>query len=122
MTIKLLIDWTTAIFLFAGTLFMFLGALGILRMPDIFMRMQHSAKASTAGIIFTYLAVAIDFGLLDITIRVLLVILFIFITVPISTHLLARAVYYKGEKLWKNMVIDEMHNLYNENKPEEKGE
>jgi multicomponent Na+:H+ antiporter subunit G len=88
----------------AGSLFLFLGAVGILRMPDLYNRMQAGTKATTLGTILTLLGIGIYhppwLG------RMLLLVIFVAITNPLSSHALARASHFIGVSLAKGSVCD----------------
>jgi len=75
-----------------GSLFLFLGALGIVRMPDLYNRMQAGTKATTLGTILTLLGIGIYhpawLG------KMLLLVIFVAITNPLSSHALARAAHF----------------------------
>lgn len=88
----------------AGSVFLFLGALGIVRMPDIYNRMQAGTKTTTLGNILTLggLGLLVP-GWLP---KIVLVILFVLITNPISSHALARAVHRAGLRLAEGSVTD----------------
>jgi multicomponent Na+:H+ antiporter subunit G len=91
-----------------GAVLMVLAAVGIIKMPDVYSRMQSSTKASTLGVGCTMLAVAIDFGDLAITTRVVLIVAFVFLTAPISAQMIGRAAYYVGVPLWEGTTLDEL--------------
>lgn len=95
-----------------GTTFILLAAIGIVRMPDVYMRMQVSTKGASLGAGCVLLAVPVFFGDVAIGVRALLIIIFIFLTTPISAHMLARAAYIVGVPLWEGSVIDELEGRY----------
>lgn len=101
-------DLLVAITLWAGAAFTFLGALGMLRMPDVYMRLQASTKAGTLGVSCIMLAAAIHFADLHVAVRALLVIAFLFLTAPVAAHIIARAAHYTRIPLWKGSVMDEL--------------
>ncbi len=87
-----------------GVLFLFLGGLGILRMPDLYNRMQAGTKATTLGAIGTIMGV----GLINPEwfFKTLIISLFILLSNPISSHALARGSYRTGVKMWQKKEID----------------
>ncbi len=107
-----MIEWIVAVFMLLGSLFMLLAATGVARMPDLFMRMQAATKAATMGAGLIGLAVALYFGDIATVMRAGLVIGFIFITAPVSAHLIGRAAYFVGVPLWEGTVIDELRGHY----------
>ncbi|OFW17990.1 MAG: Na+/H+ antiporter subunit G [Acidobacteria bacterium RIFCSPLOWO2_02_FULL_59_13] len=105
-------EWVTAILLLIGTTFMLLAAVGVLRMPDLFLRLQTATKAVTFGVVFTFLAVAVHFAELGVSFRALLIIAFFFLTSPVAAHRIARAAYFVGVRLWEESVVDELRGRY----------
>ena len=95
-----------------GVLLMFLAAVGVWRMPDVYTRAQASAKAGTLGIGCVLLALALHFGEVGITARAALVVVFLFLTAPVSAHMLARAAYTVGVPLWRETHPDELSGQY----------
>lgn len=95
-----------------GTTFILLAAIGVVRMPDVYMRMQVSTKGASLGAGCLLLAVPVFFGDVAIGVRALLIIVFIFLTTPISAHMLARAAYIVGVPLWEGSVVDELEGRY----------
>lgn len=85
-----------SILMFIGTLFLFLGALGVLRMPDVYNRMQAGTKTTTLGALSSLLGVGIYHP--PWIFKTLLIALFIFLTNPVSSHALARAAFNTGCK------------------------
>ncbi|MEX2350375.1 MAG: monovalent cation/H(+) antiporter subunit G [Flavobacteriaceae bacterium] len=96
----------------SGTLFVLLAAVGVIRMPDTYLRISVTTKAATLGIGLILGAAAIYFNDISITSKVLAIILFILLTAPVGAHLIGRASYFIGVKLWKNSVIDDLEGKY----------
>lgn len=107
-----MIELVVALLLIIGTTFTLIAAIGVLRMPDVYMRLQVSTKGATLGAGVLLLAVAVSFGEFEIVVRAFLIIAFIFLTTPISGHMLARAAYRIGVPLWERSVIDELAGRY----------
>lgn len=95
-----------------GLAFCLLAAVGIMRMPDIYTRMQASTKAGTLGIAFIIVAVAIHFGDAITALQAALIIGFLFLTAPIASHLIARSVYFYGKRGWEAGALDEMADMH----------
>ena len=100
-------DFVTGILWIVGSSFAFLAALGVLRMPDVFTRMQASTKASTLGLGCLLLGAALQFADLASIIRVVSIAAFTLLTTPVSAHLIARAAYRADIPLWDGTVLDE---------------
>ncbi len=98
----------TCILLVIGSTFVFLAALGLVRLPDVFMRLQATTKASTLGVGGLLLAVATYFWEVDITARSLLVLVFIFLTAPAAAHAIARAAHSAKVEMWEHTVRDDL--------------
>lgn len=87
-----------------GSIFLFLGALGIVRMPDIYAKMQAGTKATTLGNILTLTGLGLLMpGWLP---KIIMLIIFVLITNPLSSHALARAVHRQGIALADGSVLD----------------
>ena len=106
----LIVDLISVAFGLAGTALVLVAGLGILRMPDLLSRMHASSKAGTLGTALILVGVAINFGELALVMRVVLIIAFLFLTAPVSAHLIARAGYRSGAALSPETVIDEYRN------------
>jgi multicomponent Na+:H+ antiporter subunit G len=109
-------DLLTALFIWIGCLFMLIAALGILRFPDLFLRMHAAAKVGTVGLICVMIAVAIHFPQTEVIFQAILVILFFFLTAPMAAHLIGKAAYVRHTELSPRTRIDE-YSLYNEELP-----
>ena len=81
-----------------GALFVLLGSIGLARLPDFLMRLHGPTKATTMGVGATLLASAIFFSLQDsegISLHELAPLFFLFITAPVTAHLLAKAALHR---------------------------
>lgn len=99
--------WVVDVLLLLGSALSFLAALGLVRLPDLYTRMQAATKAGTLGIILLAAAVAAHFATTGVTARVLLIIFFVFLTAPVAAHVIARAAYATGVELWAGTRLDE---------------
>ncbi|HLA31570.1 MAG TPA: Na+/H+ antiporter subunit G [Pseudomonas sp.] len=88
-----LIEGLVAFFLLLGSLFALVGAIGLYRLPDFFMRLHGPTKLTTLGVGGMLIASLIFFSSrgTGISLHELLITLFLFITAPVSAHLLAKA-------------------------------
>lgn len=96
-----------AVLMLAGTAFMLIASIGLLRLPDLYMRMHAITKAGTLGIGLLLIGVAVHFADLSFTTRVVAVILFVLLTAPISAHMIGRAGYLGGVSLWRGTIFDQ---------------
>lgn len=90
-----------------GLIFDFLGCLGLIRLPDVYTRLQASAKCVTLGTCGILLGLFIFKGFTAAGLKAALCLVFIVLTAPVSAHALARAAYRSGVKRWKGTVKDE---------------
>lgn len=95
-------------FLLAGGVFTFLAALGILRFPDTLSRLHAASKASSLGVGFVMLAVLVFFPEWQLKLQAFLIIFAVFLTLPISSHLIGRVVYFLGTGTSTKVAIDEL--------------
>jgi len=102
----------TLVLLFIGATFLLLAAVGVVRMPDVFSRMQAATKAATLGAACMLSAVAVYYDDFGVTIRALLVVAFFLLTAPVAAHVIARAAYFIGVPLWEGTVVDELRGRY----------
>ena len=101
-------QWIVSPFLLIGASLLFLAALGILRMPDLYTRMQAATKAGTLGVGLVLVAAAVAFGKLSVTITSVLAIAFFILTAPVAAHMIGRAAYLARVPLWSRTVRDEL--------------
>lgn len=97
-----------------GALFILSSSIGLLRKPDIFLRISVTGKASTLGIGLILVSTALFFNNYSVTTRVVAIILFLFITISIGGHLLARAAYIIKTPIWKGTKIDDLAGQYDD--------
>lgn len=102
-----MIDLASSLLWMVGSLFALLAAAGVLRMPDVFTRMQASTKASTLGLGCLLAGAALQLGDVSSVIRLLSIGAFLLLTTPVSAHVIARASYRAGVALWSGTVLDE---------------
>lgn len=96
-----------------GALFILVAAVGLVRMPDFYLRLSVTVKAATMGAGFILVGVAIYFTEFSTTTKALSVIFFLFLTAPVSGHMICRAAYFSGNKLWKDSILDDLKGKYN---------
>lgn len=102
----------SAILVLIGAVFMLLAGLGVVRMPDLYLRMSATTKAATLGVSAMLLALAVYFGRLDIASRALATIAFLLLTAPIAAHMIGRAAYFAGVPMWEKTGIDDLGGRY----------
>ncbi|SNS25451.1 multisubunit sodium/proton antiporter, MrpG subunit [Belliella buryatensis] len=95
-----------------GALFILLAAVGVVKMPDLYLRISVTTKAATLGIGLILLGAGIYFSDAAILARVIAIIVFMLLTAPVGAHMIGRASYFTGVKMWKNSKIDELEGKY----------
>lgn len=89
-----------------GAFFMFVAALGVVRLPDLLTRLHAGTKSATFGAGCLMLGAALHFGELAIWVRALAVVIFLFVTAPVTAHLIGRAAYLSGVPMWEGTLND----------------
>ena len=110
-----MIEIISAIIIIVGVLFVAIGSIGILRLPDFYIRISAITKAATMGVACIMIGVAINFNEISIAIKAFFVVIFLLITSPIAAHIIGRAAYEGGVSLWKKTEINE-YEEYKKNK------
>ncbi len=88
-----------------GLLLMFTGSLGILRLPDFYCRTHASSKVDTVGIIVLLAGLAVFEGFTLTSAKLVIAMLFIALSNPVSVHALARAALNFGVKPWSKQSM-----------------
>lgn len=88
-----------------GALFLLLGNFGILRLPDVYNRIQAGTKCTTFGTFFTIIGIGIIQP--EWFWKCLLIAAFVLVTNPISSHAIARASKKSGVLLCKQSIVDQ---------------
>jgi multicomponent K+:H+ antiporter subunit G len=97
------IEILVSLCLILGSLFILIGAIGLYRLPDFFTRLHGPTKATTLGVGGVILASMIFFSSQEpgLSMHELLITLFLFITAPVSAHMLSKAAMQKKVKLFE---------------------
>jgi multicomponent Na+:H+ antiporter subunit G len=89
--LEILRDVIAAILILGGSAFVILGAVGIIRMPDVFTRLHAVSLSDTIGASLILLGLAVESGLNLVTARLVLLVLFLVFAGPMATHAVIRA-------------------------------
>jgi len=101
-----MIDVVGIVFISIGLFFDFMGCLGLVRLPDVYNRLQASTKCITLGTCSILFGAFLIHGFTAAGIKALLCLVFLVLTSPVSAHALARAAHKAGVKLWEKSVVD----------------
>ncbi len=77
----------------SGLFFFFVGVVGLIRMPDVFTRMHATTKCDTMGAGLVFLGLIIWQGASFVSISIVLILLFVWITNPTAAHAIAKSAY-----------------------------
>lgn len=110
MSGKEIIESIVLVMVIIGTLMNMLSSLGFIRLPDVYNRSHAATKSATLGIMFVLLGSFIYFLFVHnyFSVRLLLGIVFVFLTAPVTGHLIVRSAYRFGTKLSDNSIKDEL--------------
>ena len=95
---ELILDLISWGFILSGGFFLIVSGIGILRMPDVFTRMHAAGIADTMGADLILTGLIFQAGLSLISAKLLVILVFLFLTSPVSTHAVARAALQGGLK------------------------
>ncbi|MDD2233785.1 MAG: monovalent cation/H(+) antiporter subunit G [Desulfitobacteriaceae bacterium] len=105
-----LIELGIAIIIIIGTIFVFLSSIGFIRLPDVYNRAHALSKSSTLGVLFILLGTFLFFLFMEeyFSIKIFLGIFFVFLTSPVSSHLICRAAYRSHVPMAKESIRDDL--------------
>ena len=89
-----------AVSVLLGGLFTVLAGIGIVRLPDVYIRMHAATKVGTLGSGLILIGVALHFGDPAVILRCVLIVLLLILTAPIGAHMIGRAALRTGVELW----------------------
>lgn len=110
MNVNVIFEWVGVILILIGSIVSLISAIGIIRFPDIYSRAHAATKTTTLAVLITLVGtfIYVWFGEGYMSVRLMLGIVFVFITAPISGHLILRAAYRANIKMSDNTVEDEL--------------
>ena len=94
------------ILIVVGLLFDFLGTVGLVRLPDVYNRVQAATKCVTLGTCLILFGVLVKAGWGDLGVKALLCAIFVLLTSPVGAHAIARGAHLSGVPLWVKSVVD----------------
>lgn len=102
-----MIEWIVFIFLIMGALFILISAIGIIRLPDLFMRMHATTKTNSIGISLILIGTMMAFPQVTNILKGLMIIIFIYLTSPLGAHMIGKAGLITKVKKWERNVRDD---------------
>ncbi|HIW35115.1 MAG TPA: monovalent cation/H(+) antiporter subunit G [Candidatus Paenibacillus intestinavium] len=111
-----MIEWIVIILVLFGTAMSLLSSFGLIRLPDVYNRAHATTKSATLGILSILLGAFIYFSFTHgvSSIRLLLAIVFVFLTAPVAGHLVTRSAHRYGTPLAPISVQDDLKVLYDQ--------
>lgn len=99
-------DYIGLAIVFIGVLFDLFGCIGLVRLPDVYNRLQSATKCVSLGTCGIMFGIFLMEGFNSLGVKALVAIPFIFVTAPTAAHALARGAHIAGVPLWKKSVCD----------------
>ena len=108
-----IIEWIGIFLILFGAIFSVISAIGLVRLPDVYTRTHAASKSSTLAVLLCLLGTFLYFWSHDgyVSVRLILGIIFVFITAPVSGHLICRAAYRSRVPLAEGSGVDELKPL-----------
>jgi multicomponent Na+:H+ antiporter subunit G len=103
-----MIELVAYVLLGIGSACALIGAMGIVRFPDVYNRIHANTVVVVGGAILTMIGAGILGGLNIFTIKAIVIAVFLFLTNPVSAHAIARAAHRSKVKLWRRSVVDKL--------------
>ena len=121
LNVKEILEWIAILLILFGSIVSVISALGIIRLPDVYTRSHAASKSSTLAVMVSLLGAFIYFWEDDgfVSIRLILGIIFVFITSPVAGHLICRAAYRSHVPLNKASGEDELKSILFEESSED---
>ncbi len=91
-----LLDSVSWVLLVAGSIFCMIGGLGLIRLPDVYARMHGAGITDTLGAGLILAGLMVQGGFSQVTVKLILILIFLLFTSPTSTYALANAAYHRG--------------------------
>ncbi len=93
---ELIIEIASWVLILSGSFFAFVGALGVWRLPEFWSRLHGASVTDSAGMILLLAGMALQGGLTLVTVKIIIIGIFLFITGPTATHAVANAAFVTG--------------------------
>ena len=97
-----------AVLVGVGVAFDVVGCLGLVRLPDVYTRMQAATKCVALGTVLIVAGSVLTAGAPSVVAKGALCLIFLFLTSPTGSHALARAAHRSGTPLWEESVVDRL--------------
>lgn len=110
MSGSVIFEWVGALLILLGSIIAVISAIGIIRFKDIYTRAHAATKTTTVAVLITLFGTFIYVWLGEgyMSVRLLLGIVFVFLTAPVSGHLVLRSAYRSNVKMTEDAIKDEL--------------
>lgn len=110
MSENIVIEFLAVLIIFIASIIAVISAIGMIRFPDVYTRSHAATKSSTLAVLLTLTGVFIYFWITEqyFSVRLILGIIFVFLTSPVSGHLTTRSAYRSNVKLAEATIKDEL--------------
>ncbi|MGM8364904.1 Na+/H+ antiporter subunit G [Virgibacillus sp. W0181] len=107
------LEFVGVLLILIGSIISVISAIGIIRFPDIYTRAHAATKTTTLAVLITLVGAFLYFWFAEsyMSVRLLLGIIFVFITAPVSGHLILRAAYRSKVKMSESTIEDELKDV-----------
>jgi multicomponent Na+:H+ antiporter subunit G len=112
----MIIDLIATFLMISGALLMLIASIGITRMPDIYTRMHTTTKSTSLGILLIFVGMGLVFSGQGVWLKAIIAIVFIFMTVPVASHVIARVAHLMKIQKWEKTVRDDLEDDENQQK------
>lgn len=95
-----------------GALSILFASIGIVRMPDFYLRLSVTVKAATLGVGLLLACAAFFFPDVSVTTKAMAIVFFLILTAPVAAHMIGRTAYHSGTPTWEGTLLDELDEDY----------
>lgn len=102
------LEWIASVCFLLGCALTLIAAIGLVRFPDLLSRMHAATKPQTLGLVLSMAGLAVSLGSSQLTWKLMIVVLFQFMTAPVSAHIVGRAGYRTHKVRADLLDVDEL--------------
>lgn len=111
-------DIISTVFILAGSIFMLIASIGMIRFPDFYIRNSASTKAVVLGVLLILIGVGVHYNTTLVFVEIFAILFFIFLISPLAAHIVSRAAVITRVKFWEKTDLEELKG-YREKEDEE---
>ncbi len=103
----MIIEIISAVLVIGGSFFLLIAAIGILKLPDFYIRNSAVTKAITFGLSLMLIGIAVYFHTIIASLKIAGILFFLFLTSPVASHVISRAAWKNKVAFWKETHIND---------------